>query len=105
VILASDQRADSMAYSGIPYATEQGIFKRVSGNFSRQTGKCKHFRNFYGRSLDHYDCGAAVAGALLANILALIPRTRAAGITAFMIRLIRPGMMIGRFLVKARNPS
>ena len=55
--------------------------------------------------LDHYDCGVAVAAALLANILALIPRTRAAGMTAFMIRLIRPGMMIGRFLVKARNPS
>ena len=55
---------------------------------------------------DHYDSGGvAVAGALLANILALIPRTRAAGMTAFMIRLIRPGMMIGWFLVKARNPS
>jgi hypothetical protein len=34
----SDQRADSMPYSGIPYATEQGIFKRVSGNFFRGTG-------------------------------------------------------------------
>ena len=37
-IFMSDQRADSMPYSGIPYATEQGIFKRVSGNFFRRTG-------------------------------------------------------------------
>jgi len=37
-IFMSDQRADSMPYSGIPYATEQGIFKRVSGNFFRGTG-------------------------------------------------------------------
>jgi hypothetical protein len=28
-----------MPYSGIPYATEQGIFKCVSGNFFRGTGK------------------------------------------------------------------
>src|SRR5260221_3769245 len=35
----SDQRAHSMPYSGIPYATEQGIFKCVSGNFFRGTGK------------------------------------------------------------------
>jgi hypothetical protein len=33
-----------------------------------------------------------VAAALLVNFLALIPRARAAGTTAFMIRLIRPGM-------------
>jgi hypothetical protein len=32
-IFVSDQPADSIAYSGIPYATEQGIFKCVSGNF------------------------------------------------------------------------
>jgi hypothetical protein len=30
-IFVSDQRADSMAYSGIPYVTEQGISKDVSG--------------------------------------------------------------------------
>jgi hypothetical protein len=29
-------------YNGIPYATEQGIFKCVSGNFSRETGKFSH---------------------------------------------------------------
>jgi len=38
VILASDQRADSIAYSGIPCATEQGISKRVSGKIFQGTG-------------------------------------------------------------------
>src|SRR2546430_13733924 len=38
-IFVSDQRADSIAYSGIPYAMEQGIFKCVSANFFRGTGK------------------------------------------------------------------
>src|SRR5262245_35386431 len=38
-IFVSDQRADSTAYSQIPYAKEQGIFKYVSGNFFRGTGK------------------------------------------------------------------
>ncbi len=42
-IFMSDQRADSMPCSGIPYATEQGIFKRVSGNFSRITGNLEIF--------------------------------------------------------------
>ena len=37
-ILASDQRADSIAYSGIPCATEQGISKRVSGKIFQGTG-------------------------------------------------------------------
>jgi hypothetical protein len=37
-IFVSDQRANSRAYSRIPYATEQGIFKRVSGNVFRGTG-------------------------------------------------------------------
>jgi hypothetical protein len=40
-IFASDQHADPMAYSGIPYATEQGISKRVSANCFQRTG------NFY----------------------------------------------------------
>jgi hypothetical protein len=34
----SSQRVNSMASSRIPYATEQGISKRVSGNFFRVTG-------------------------------------------------------------------
>jgi hypothetical protein len=38
VILASDQRADSIAYSGIPCATEQGISKRVSGKIFKEQG-------------------------------------------------------------------
>ena len=38
VILASDQRADSIAYSGIPCATEQRISKRVSGKIFQGTG-------------------------------------------------------------------
>src|SRR5262249_45261711 len=38
-VFVSDRRADSMAYSGIPYATEQGIFKCISGNLFRETGK------------------------------------------------------------------
>ena len=38
MILASDQRADSIAYSGIPCATEQGISKRVSGKIFQGTG-------------------------------------------------------------------
>src|SRR5690349_22928847 len=37
-IFASDQRADSIAYSRIPYATEQGIFAAITGNFFRITG-------------------------------------------------------------------
>jgi hypothetical protein len=36
--LASDQRADSIAYGGIPCATEQGISKRVSGKIFQRTG-------------------------------------------------------------------
>jgi hypothetical protein len=35
----SDQRANSISYSQIPYAKEQGISKCVSGNFLRETGK------------------------------------------------------------------
>jgi hypothetical protein len=38
-IYGSDQRADSITYSQIPYATEQGISKCVSGNFLEGTGK------------------------------------------------------------------
>ena len=35
-VFVSDRRADSMAYSGIPYATEQGIFKmHIRESFSR----------------------------------------------------------------------
>jgi hypothetical protein len=37
-VCVSDRRADPMTYSGIPHATEQGIFKCVSGNFFRGTG-------------------------------------------------------------------
>jgi hypothetical protein len=37
-IFVSDHRANSRAYSRIPYATEQGISKRVSGNVFRGTG-------------------------------------------------------------------
>jgi hypothetical protein len=37
-IFASNQRADSIAYSRIPYAKEQGNSKRVSGNFFQGTG-------------------------------------------------------------------
>jgi hypothetical protein len=37
-IFMSDQRADSIAYSRIPYATEQGIFRDVSGKFFQETG-------------------------------------------------------------------
>jgi hypothetical protein len=38
-IFVSDQRADSIVYGRIPCGTEQGIFKCVSGNFFRGTGK------------------------------------------------------------------
>ena len=38
-ILVADRSADSIAYSQIPYATEQGILKCISGNFFRGTGK------------------------------------------------------------------
>jgi hypothetical protein len=31
-VFASDQAAESITYGRIPYATEQGIFKRVTGN-------------------------------------------------------------------------
>src|SRR5262249_23876012 len=37
-IFASDQHADRIGYSRIPYATEQGISKRVSGNFFKEQG-------------------------------------------------------------------
>src|SRR5262249_53392200 len=37
-IFASEQRADSIAYSRIPYATEQGIFAAITGNFFGITG-------------------------------------------------------------------
>src|SRR6516165_4042556 len=33
-----DQRANSIAYSRIPYATEQGIFAAITGNFFGITG-------------------------------------------------------------------
>src|SRR5215469_525012 len=44
-ILASDQHADPIAYSGIPYTTEQGISERISGKRFQVTG------NFH---LDHW---------------------------------------------------
>ena len=34
----SDQRADSIAYSEIPYATEQGISQQVSGKLFEEQG-------------------------------------------------------------------
>jgi|GraSoiStandDraft_17_1057272.scaffolds.fasta_scaffold303952_2 hypothetical protein len=37
-IFMSDQRADSIPYSGIPCATEQGISKRVSGKIFKEQG-------------------------------------------------------------------
>jgi hypothetical protein len=50
-ILASDQRADSIAYSGIPYAMEQGIFEVVSGKFLQVTGNF-HLRKATAKSLN-----------------------------------------------------
>src|SRR5213080_2164727 len=44
-VSVSDQRADSMASSQIPYATEQGISKAISGNFSQITGN--RIENFH----------------------------------------------------------
>jgi hypothetical protein len=38
-IFLSDQRTDSIVYGRVPCGTEQGIFKCVSGNFFRGTGK------------------------------------------------------------------
>jgi hypothetical protein len=38
-IFVSDQPADSIAYSRIPYATKQGIFRDISGKFFEETGK------------------------------------------------------------------
>jgi hypothetical protein len=40
-IATSGQRMNSMASSRIPYATEQGISKRVSGNFFEEQGILK----------------------------------------------------------------
>jgi hypothetical protein len=37
-ICVSDQRADSIAYSQIPYTTEQGISNCVLGNFLEEHG-------------------------------------------------------------------
>jgi hypothetical protein len=37
-IFAANQHADPITYSRIPYATEQGISKRVSGNFFKEQG-------------------------------------------------------------------
>jgi hypothetical protein len=37
-ILTPNRRAGSMVYNQIPYATEQGIFKRVSGKFFKEQG-------------------------------------------------------------------
>src|SRR5712692_10690292 len=37
-ILASNRRATSMACREIPYATEQGIFGGITGNFFQGTG-------------------------------------------------------------------
>src|SRR5262245_41822267 len=49
-IFVSDQDADSIAYSRIPYATEQGISKDVSGKIFRKTGNFHHDR----RSSGHF---------------------------------------------------
>ena len=63
-------------------------------------------RAFLDAGLDHYGRGGVAAIAtVLASILAISRRAIAAGMTAFMIRLTRPGMMTGRFWVRARNPS
>jgi hypothetical protein len=45
-ILTPNRRAGSMVYNQIPYATEQGIFKRVSGRSFPGTG------NFHARCFD-----------------------------------------------------
>jgi hypothetical protein len=45
-ILASNRQAYSKACNGIPYATEQGIFKRVSGKIFQGTG------NFHPKCFD-----------------------------------------------------
>jgi hypothetical protein len=45
-ILTRNRRASSMVSNLIPYATEQGIFKRVSGKFFQGTG------NFHARYFD-----------------------------------------------------
>jgi hypothetical protein len=45
-ILTPNRRAGSMVYNQIPYATEQGIFKRVSGKSFQGTG------NFHARCFD-----------------------------------------------------
>jgi hypothetical protein len=37
-IFGADRHAKPIACNGIPYATEQGISKRVSGNFFQGTG-------------------------------------------------------------------
>jgi len=49
-IFVSDQDADSIAYSRIPYAAEQGISKDVSGKIFRGTGNFHHDR----RSSGHF---------------------------------------------------
>jgi hypothetical protein len=45
-ILTPNRRAGSMVYNQIPYATEQGIFKRVSGKSFPGTG------NFHARCFE-----------------------------------------------------
>jgi hypothetical protein len=45
-ILTPNRRANSMVCNQIPYATEQGIFKRVSGKIFQGTG------NFHARCFD-----------------------------------------------------
>jgi hypothetical protein len=51
-----------------------------------------------------FTCGRGFARAFLI-IFAIIPRTRAAGSTAFMIRFRRPGIIIERFSCRALSPS
>jgi hypothetical protein len=63
-ILTPNRRAGSMVYNQIPYATEQGIFKRVSGKFFKEQGiltRDTSILNFEQPQADSTDAAAVAA--------------------------------------------
>ena len=78
-ISASNQRANSKSCSQIPYATEQGIFAAITGNFFGITG------NLIERAAKALSCcrGVELARPLMSTPLALLRHSKIGGLPAF----------------------
>ena len=78
-IFARRQPANSMVCSKIPYATEQGIFRAITGNFRQRTG------NFRREMLD-FEFGAVTAPCRVLGVRGPRPSVAARGTTLAFLR-------------------